>query len=57
MKKNNDFGLLLVLLIGIPLLIGSFFVGSWLQNMSLWDRAMIFIPIFLIILFFVLTKK
>lgn len=56
-KKPNDFWLWVILLVTVPVVGLSFFVGGWLQDMSLWDRAKIIVPITIIVIWFSLRKK
>ena len=56
-NKPNDFWLWIILLSFIPIVFFGFFAGSWLQNMTLWDRAKIMVPITLILIFLVIKRK
>ncbi len=56
-NKPNDFWLWIILLSFIPLVLFGFFAGSWLQSMTLWDRAKIMVPITLILIFLAIKRK
>jgi uncharacterized protein (DUF983 family) len=56
-KKPNDVWLWMILLVAVPVVGLSFFVGGWLLDMSLWDRAKIIVPITIIVIWFSLRKK
>jgi hypothetical protein len=56
-NKPNDFWLWIILLSFIPIVLFGIFVGSWLQSMTLWDRAKIIIPITLILIFLATKRK
>lgn len=57
MKKSNDFWLWVILLSFIPIIFLGFVIGSWLENMTLIDRAKVLVPIFLILIFVAIKKK
>lgn len=56
-NKSNDFWLWVLLILAIPILILSFFVGGWLEEMSLWDRAKIIVPITVVAIFIAVSRK
>lgn len=56
-KKPNDFWLWILLILAIPLLLLSVFLGGWLEEMSLWDRAKVIVPITVIAIWFAVSKK
>lgn len=56
-NKNNDFWLWVILILAIPALVLAFFVGGLLEEMSLWDRAKIIVPITVVAIFIAVSKK
>lgn len=56
-KKPNDFWLWVLLIVALPLLVLSVFVGGWLQDMSLWDRAKVIVPITVLAIWLAVSRK
>ncbi len=56
-KKPNDFWLWVLLIVALPLLVISVFVGGWLQDMSLWDRAKVIVPITVLAIWLAVGRK